>query len=436
MDDRTHLHVVIATRAVAPQHGYGGLERAVAHHVRHLARLGVRLTVFTQPGYTGLPSPEDCGGRVTWREVPYRRWALPLRRNSIPDRLLHYGAFARRIGRQIADLTRRERVDVVHAHGLAGAGYATERRGTGGETGAAALPPLVLNPHGLEEFAVRSRAKRLAYAPFRWGLRATAVAADRVISTDRALDEAVSRHLRVPADRVVTIPNGVDVAALDALVESALVREARDRYGLAGAPLTIATVARLERNKGLLEALLALAGLSDRLPEGWRWLVVGAGSEERELRQTIARLGLGGNVRLLGALADRELHNLLECADLFFVPSLYEGSSLAALEGMVHRLPVVATATGGLPDKVVPGRTGYLAPPGDVAGLREALASALTERDTWAGLGARGRALVEAEFDWPRLAGRYLDLYRSLRQLGGSGGERTMLYSSIREQQG
>ena len=43
------LHIVVATRAVAPQHGYGGLERAVAHHVRHLVRLGARLTVFTQP---------------------------------------------------------------------------------------------------------------------------------------------------------------------------------------------------------------------------------------------------------------------------------------------------------------------------------------------------------------------------------------------------
>jgi glycosyltransferase involved in cell wall biosynthesis len=291
----------------------------------------------------------------------------------------------------------------------------------------------VLNPHGLEEFVAPSRAKRLAYAPFRRGLRATAAAATRVISTDRALDEAVSRHLRVPASRIVTIPNGVDVAALDALVEPALVREARERYRLAGAPLTIATVARLERNKGLREALLALAGLRNRLPEGWRWLVVGAGSEERELRRTIARLGLEGTVQLLGALADRELHNLLDCADLFLVPSLYEGSSLAALEGMVHRLPVVATATGGLPDKVVPGETGYLAPPGDVAGLREALASALAGRDAWAGLGARGRALVEAEFDWSRLAGRYLDLYRSLRRPGGGGGERTMLYSAISE---
>jgi hypothetical protein len=72
----------------------------------------------------------------------------------------------------------------------------------------------------------------------------------------------------------------------------------------------------------------------------------------------------------------------------------------------------------------------------DVAGLRGALERALAGREDWAGLGARGRALVEAEFDWPRLAGRYLDFYRSLRWAGGGGGERTMLYSAILEQQG
>src|SRR3712207_4962038 len=114
------LHIVVATRAAAPQHGHGGLERAVTAHIRALARRGARLTVFTQPAPAGSPPPEDCGGLVAWRAVPYRRYLL--RRNSISDRLAHYFPFARRIGREIAALARRDRVDVVHAHGLAGLG--------------------------------------------------------------------------------------------------------------------------------------------------------------------------------------------------------------------------------------------------------------------------------------------------------------------------
>src|SRR5438477_10480033 len=163
MDTNAELHVVVATRAVAPQHGHGGLEKAAAYHLRHLARRGVRLTVFTQPPYSGAPPSDLPPGAVAWREVPYRSAPLPLRRNSIPDRLLHYGAFARRVGRAIAALARRERVDVVHAHGLAGAGYAREigregaARARDGRAGDGRLPPLVLNPHGLEEFSRRNR---------------------------------------------------------------------------------------------------------------------------------------------------------------------------------------------------------------------------------------------------------------------------------------
>ena len=64
-------------------------------------------------------------------------------------------------------------------------------------------------------------------------------------------------------------------------------------------------------------------------------------------------------------------------ADLALVPSLYEGSSLAALEALTHRLPVVATTAGGLPDKILPGQTGFLAAPGDPAAFAAALAEAL-----------------------------------------------------------
>lgn len=410
LDESAPLHIAIVSRVVAPRHGFGGLERAVAHAVRHLARRGVRLTVCTQPPYPGAPPDEEFGPNVTWREVPYRVSRLPLRRNSIPDRLLNYPAFSRRLGQEIVDLARRERLDVVDAQGLSGAGYARELRRH------ADLPPLVINPQGLEEFSRRDWAKALAYTPFRRNLRAAAAVAAAVISTDRVLDVVVQERLRVPAEKVVTIPNGVDVALLDALARPALVRDLRDRYHLAESPLTLLSVARLERNKGLREGLAALHHLRDRLPTGWRWLLVGAGSEERHLRQSIDAYGFGGNVTLLGALPDEAVHALLASADLFLVPSLYEGSSLVALEAMVHRLPVVASAAGGLPDKVRPDETGWLAPPGDPAGLAAALLRALARRADWPAVGRRGRLLVETEFDWARLVERYLALYDALRR--------------------
>ena len=426
------LHIVVASRAVAPQHGFGGLERAVTHHLRTLARRGVRLSVFTQPPHPDQPPPDTFTGMVTWHTVPYRRRQLPLRPNSIPDRLIHYAPFARTLGSAIVALCHQERVDIVHAHGLAGLGYA-EKYGPPGPPmlgGEGSLtkqrpsrnlpalltprPPLVLNPHGLEEFSRRDRAKWLAYAPFRYGVRRVARAAARVIATDRALIAPIGRQLAVPKERIALIPNGVDTGELDALVDQSLIRELTARYGLGGSPLTLVSVARLERNKGIQEGIVALALLRDRLPNGWRWLIVGQGSEEAALRTAIGQTGFAANITLVGALPDAEVHSLLSRADLALVPSLYEGSSLAALEALTHRLPVVATTAGGLPDKILPGQTGFLAAPADPAAFAAALAEALVARANWPTLGAAGRALVERQFSWDALADDYLTLYRQL----------------------
>jgi glycogen synthase len=414
------LHIVIAGRAFAPQHGFGGLERASTDHLRALARRGVRITVFTQPPDPACPPPDTFSGLVAWRTIPYRRCDLPLRRNAIPDRLLHYSLFTRALGHAIASLTRHERVDIVHAHGLTAAGYAG-RLGVEDHIPHSALraphsfPPLVFNPHGLEEFSGQNRAKWLAYAPFRRGLRAAARAAAATIATDEALAGTIARRLRVLPARIVTIPNGVDLTGLDALAAHAPVREVRGRFRLIGAPLVLLSVARLERNKGLAEALAALHEAHDYLPAGWRWLIAGRGSEEARLHAAIASYGFESNVTLTGALPDAETQALLASADLFLTPSLYEGSSLATLEAMARGLPVVATSAGGLPDKVWPGQTGWLAAPGDISGLAAALTAALATRSAWPAYGARARALVAAAFDWAALADRYIVLYQQLR---------------------
>ncbi len=439
MRNADDLHIVVAGRAVAPQHGFGGLERATAYHLRALARRGVRLSVFTQPPDPTQPPPDDFDGQVTWHTIAYRRRALPLRRNSIPDRLLHYPPFARSLGTAIIDLCRHERVDVVHTHGLAGLGYAeqssvvgrrsSERVGQGAGNTAdhislttddrrptTPFPPLVLNPHGLEEFSRRDRAKWLAYAPFRWGVRRVARAAAAVIATDQGLVAPIGRALAVPPARIALIPNGVDLAELDALARPALTAELRARYGLAETPLIMVSVARLERNKGLHDGLAALAAIRAELPAGWRWLIVGQGSEEEALRAASAGAGLIANVTLVGALPDAEVQSLLAAADLALIPSRYEGSSLTALEAMARGLPVVATAVGGLPDKIIPGETGFLAPSAGPVALAATLCAALAVRAAWPALGAGGRQLVAARFSWDALAEEYLTLYRALRR--------------------
>jgi glycosyltransferase involved in cell wall biosynthesis len=96
-----------------------------------------------------------------------------------------------------------------------------------------------------------------------------------------------------------------------------------------------------------------------------------------------------------------ELHGWYRAADVFVHPTLYEGSSIVTLEAMAHGLPVVATRAGGLPDKVVPGLTGWLVDPGDPAGLSRAISEALQDPVRCADLGRSARIRVEDQFSWP-----------------------------------
>jgi glycosyltransferase involved in cell wall biosynthesis len=84
------------------------------------------------------------------------------------------------------------------------------------------------------------------------------------------------------------------------------------------------------------------------------------------------------------------------------------------LEAMLHRKPVVATRAGGLPDKVIPGATGWLVEPRDPRALGSALCEALHSRALWRSYGEAGRALLEREFDWRVIQRKFKELYEEL----------------------
>ena len=104
---------------------------------------------------------------------------------------------------------------------------------------------------------------------------------------------------------------------------------------------------------------------------------------------------------------------------MFVHATHFEGSSLVTLEAMAHGLPVVATAAGGIPDKVVDGESGRLVPPGDVPALAAAIAEVARDPERRRRLGARGRELVLERFGWPALARRTIAVYEELLRRKG-----------------
>jgi glycosyltransferase involved in cell wall biosynthesis len=413
------LRVAMLARVVFPLHGFGGIERHVFHLVTHLARLGVRVTLYVQPATTDdrrLTTDElehemqVVGGQLSVAYLRYDYTSPYLRPNSILGRQINYPWYTWQLGRLAATAARRGEIDIVHAQGLCAAGYGWIRR----RDPLLMRLPLIANPHGLEEYRTQDIRKWLAYAPFRALYSFGARAADRAIATDACTKDDLPRYLGVSPQRVVVIPSAIDVDECVAWTSDTQRAAMRARFQLDQADLVLLSVSRLERNKGYHILAEALARLRDRLPPRWRWLLVGQGKERQALEQQVRVLGIAEHVAFVGNLSDPELHSLYEEIDMVVHPTLYEGSSLVTLEAMIHRKPIVASAAGGIPDKVFDDRNGYLVEPGNVEDLVLKINNALQARERWPAWGEESVRIVRTTFDWPVVARRTLAEYERM----------------------
>lgn len=171
-------------------------------------------------------------------------------------------------------------------------------------------------------------------------------------------------------------------------------------------------VGRLAAHKGVDVLLNAVAG-DDRLS----LRLAGAGPQESQLREQVARLDLAGRVEFAGSLGQDELPAFYRSLDVLAVPSLdtpswVEQFGRVAVEAMGCGVPVVASDSGALPDVV--GGAGVLVPPGDPEALRAGLLSVVLDRERARDLCTAGLARA-ATCDWDRIAEQYVDLYRTMR---------------------
>lgn len=401
-DAAAALKLVIVSRRVHPAHGPGGLERHVHDQALHLARAGVQVDLYAErpldPTRASL-AEEEAGSGIRFHWID--RGPLPIGRargTVVLDRLTNYPLWSRRVARSLDPVA-----DVIHVHGLGGLGIAAQR---------ARHAPLVMTPHGMEEFRSPGWLKHLAYAPFRRGIRRIAAAADRVVATDEILSPRVEHELRVPAHRITVIPNAIDPEECTRCADRSAASTFLQRAGATEAAPLFVSVGRLAPNKGFEVLAQALGRAAADLPVGWCWVLIGDGPQRGRIEAAIAGAGIGGHCMLLTSAPDALKHGLLAAADWFVHPTLYEGSSLATLEAMAHGLPVIASRAGGLPDKVVDGGTGLLVAPGDSRELASALLRTL--RSDAVALGTAGRRLLEERFSWAAVLPLYLQLYAEL----------------------
>ncbi|MFN7952018.1 MAG: glycosyltransferase family 4 protein [bacterium] len=288
--------------------------------------------------------------------------------------------------------------DAIYAQGLGAWGIARMVPRLG-----ARRPRFVCFHHGMEEFKNPDWRKRLLYAPFRAAIRSATRRAAVVIVTDDGARREARELLGFAPAAFAVVPAGIDLAEIASLHDDALVARWAEQLDVAHRRPLILSVARLEANKGIDVAIDALAHAASALGEGWRWAVVGEGSLRGALESRARERGIAAHVTFLGNVSDAELHNLYPLADLFVHPTLFEGTSLVTVEAMAHRLPIVASRAGGIPEKIESERNGVLVPPGDARELGAAIARVLARPDRGRALGEAARADAERRFDWPRV---------------------------------
>jgi glycosyltransferase involved in cell wall biosynthesis len=289
-----------------------------------------------------------------------------------------------------------ERVEVVHTHNPQPLIYAAP-------AGRIARCAVVHTKHGINPDTGRKLLLRRTAARF----------AHIYVAVSQLTADASRAAHEVPEAKLRVIDNGVDLSRFpgeDAGARAAL----RAEWGIPEDAFVIGTVGRLSPEKDhalLVRAAAALAG------PGVHVVLVGAGDQEEPLRVQIAALGGDAAASIHLAGLRRDVPRCLAAFDVFALPSRMEGLPLVLPEAMAMRLPVVATAVGGVPNVVREGETGFLVPAGEGAdtAMRTQLALLRDDPTRRRALGNHAREIALARYSAERMAADYMAAYREVR---------------------
>jgi glycosyltransferase involved in cell wall biosynthesis len=246
-----------------------------------------------------------------------------------------------------------------------------------------------------------------------WGNRLTYGRNDHVFAVSDRVRESIRlprgpRHRRLPP--IETLHHGPDPALLERAAGS---DGARSELCEEEGALVVGTVANLKAHKGIGVLLDAVPLVLREVPNA-RFVIVGQGPLEKDLRARSSELGLNGAVRFTGFREDAA--RLANAFDVFVLPSLHEGLPIALLEAMSLGRPSVVTPVGGVPEVVTHGDDALVVPPSEPAALAGALVELLRDPGARARLGANARrraaafdiraAVRRMEEVWTELAGR------------------------------
>lgn len=295
-------------------------------------------------------------------------------------------------------LLKEQRIDILHTHlfhaDLAGRPAAV----------LAGVPHLVHTVHVAEQ---RWRPWQFAFA------RATDFACDRIIAVSKSVQAHHAAKAHLAAERYVVIPNGVDVQAFGYDGQSR--GRIRRQWGAGPRDVVALYVGRLDHQKGidvLLSAIEQTAALS------LKFVIAGDGPQRAMVEEFVSHTETASRCHYLGFVD--EPATIYNAADIFVLPSRWEGLPLALIEAMAAGLPCVATAAPGNIDVVDHGKTGLLVKKENPTALAQAIDQLLDDPDLRASLAHAATKEAALHYSIERNVQAHQALYEELVAKSGS----------------
>jgi glycosyltransferase involved in cell wall biosynthesis len=393
----TSLRILHVTPYYAPASAYGGVVSAVTGLATAQAERGHRVTVLTTDALTFDARNTNLYETLSGVEViRCRNLSNTIRANynlSLP------------LGFRSAFRPLVHETDVVHTHELRTVENLLIDHSK----------PVILSPHGTLPYQTGRGSFKQGWDRLfgrRLLQRIDAIAALTAQEADEA--HTLWHYLDLPLPAVEIIPNGVapDFAAVDFSAQPNL----RARYSLGDGPVVL-FLGRLHERKGLQFLIPAFARVVQASPglSGARLLIVGPDEGMLAPLRKLAQQENGADqVIFTGLLEGTDRLAAFATANVFALPAIGEGLSMAALEAMAARLPVILTPSCNLPD--VETRGAGLLIPREIEPLANALKALLADPIRRKVMGIAGHAWVQESFTWPTIAARTEHLYEKVKQ--------------------
>jgi hypothetical protein len=233
---------------------------------------------------------------------------------------------------------------------------------------------------------------------------------NQIFTVSKAL-KVISETIGKPKKEIQVVYNGCDTEAF--------LRNKEDRFrirkqldiSLNGK--VIIFVGSLSKNKGVHELMDVFVSLIAEYSD-LHLILIGDGPEYNALAEMVHSNSLDKKVHLVGSKPHREIPKWLSAADIFVLPTYYEGLPNVVIEAMACSLPVVATRVGGIPEAVIDGQTGLLVDAKDTEQLKAAMERMITDDEFRASAGREGLAHVHKKFDPDHNAKKLADALHSL----------------------